>query len=221
MRILLALVVAFGLLVATVDYGQEKKVEPESVADWRKDPVCRAVYAGVLEGLYRDAVSDKIVANIIGKKTSRKDKKTMRERMKRSFVLDCPLCEPTFEAFLTYQNRKAESLGGGRELAQKTLPGLGAQWKKALLSDATRQRLEGLSVLVERWVRVKLDSSSEIKPAEIQAWKNRVHQRSTKGKGKLISLIQDGNDYKQWSAYWGCAACNGSTLAAEAWKIKP
>ena len=42
-----------------------------------------------------------------------------------------------------------------------------------------------------------------------------------KGKGKLISLIQDGNDYKQWSAYWGCAACNGSTLAAEAWKIKP
>jgi hypothetical protein len=79
--------------------------EEESVeeSDWRTDRVCEAIYEAVLEGLHRDKVSDEIVANVIGKKSKKKDSKTIQERMKRSFVLDCPLCDPTFEAFLTYQ----------------------------------------------------------------------------------------------------------------------
>ena len=221
MRISFILVVVFALLVESVDCSQGKKNDPKLVTDWKKDPVCKAVYAGVLKGLYRDQVSDEIVTNIIGKKTKTKDRKALRKRMKRSFVLDCPLREPTFEAFLAYQTRKSDRIPGlTRGGALKLTPGLDAKLQKELLSDDTKTRLKGLAPVVQQWVLVKLESNSELKPAEIQEWKKRVEQRSSQGKSKLVSLMQNTKDYKEWSPYWGCAACNGSREAALNWKTK-
>ena len=111
MRFSSIIIVVFGLLVGSVHFAQDKKSQPQTPTDWKKDAVCRAIFDGVLEGLHRDRVNTEIVANIIGEKNKNKDRKTLRERMKRSFVLDCPLCEPTFEAFLAYQNGKPYKTG--------------------------------------------------------------------------------------------------------------
>lgn len=221
MRISHAIVVAFALFVESVHCSQDKNTDTRLVTDWKKDPVCKAVYAGVLEGLYRNRVSDDIVTNIVGKKTPKHDRKTLRERMKRSFVLDCPLCEPTFAAFLAYQTRKSDRIPGStRAGASKVAPGLSAKLQKQLLSDATKTRLEGLAPVVQQWVLVKLKSNTVLKPAEIQEWKKRVQQRSSQGKTKLLALMKNTKGYKEWSPYWGCAACNGSQDAALNWKTK-
>ena len=66
----------------------------QNSASWKKDPVGQAVFEGVLEGLIRDQVDAAVVENIIGNPSSTV---SHEERMKRSFVLNCPLCEPTFE----------------------------------------------------------------------------------------------------------------------------
>ena len=79
MRISFILVVVFALLVESVDCSQGKKNDPKLGTDWKEDPVCKAVYDGVLKGLYRDQVSDEIVTNIIGKKTKTKDRKALRK----------------------------------------------------------------------------------------------------------------------------------------------
>ena len=52
---------------------------------WKANSVCQAVYEAVLEGLYRDNVSDAIVSNIIGEKSQDRSPEMMQARMKRSF----------------------------------------------------------------------------------------------------------------------------------------
>lgn len=225
MRFPILLVAAFALVAQSVHSSQDKKQQANPVTDWKKDPVCQAVYDGVLEGLYRDRVSQEIVTNIIGKKTVKSDKKALRERMRRSFVLDCPLCEPTFAAFLSYQNARHLKKGANSIpttssplSSTKIATGLSSEYTKHLLSQDTKTRLEGLAPVVQKWISIKLDSHSELKPAEILAWKQRVQARFDQGKTQLIKLITKTGSYKEWSPYWGCAACNGSRQAAEKWQ---
>src|SRR5262245_16971335 len=99
MRTLLfaALVLAMGV-PTTEGEPAKPKARPAKVADWKADPACRLVFHAVLEGLYEDGVTDDVVNNIVPAD------KTGREKMRRSFVLGCPLCQPVFEAFCVYQN---------------------------------------------------------------------------------------------------------------------
>ena len=69
MRISILVVMAFALVSQSAFFNQDEEQRSDSPTEWKKDPVCQAVYDGVLEGLYRDGVSQTIVANIIGTKT--------------------------------------------------------------------------------------------------------------------------------------------------------
>src|SRR5688572_32689605 len=109
MRILLlaARVLAVGGHVAG-DRPATSRPRPEAdpvVKDWKADPACRLVFHAVLQGLYEDGVDDEVVNNIVPA-----DKKGS-EKMRRSFVLGCPLCQPAFEAFAAYQARPKFSDG--------------------------------------------------------------------------------------------------------------
>ena len=225
MRISILVVMAFALVSQSAFFNQDEEQRSDSPTEWKKDPVCQAVYDGVLEGLYRDGVSQIIVANIIGTKTLKNNKKTLRDRMKRSFVLECPLCEPTFAAFLAYQNGRrhktdADSLGTSNSpsSSNQITAGLSSEDTKQLLSQDTKTRLQGLAPVIQKWVSTKLNSHEQLKPVEIQAWKQRVRSRSDQGKTQLSQLMSKTDNYKEWSPYWGCAACNGSRQAAEEWK---
>src|SRR5260221_7841590 len=90
------------------------------VKDWKADPACRLVFFAVLQGLYEDGVSDEVVNSIVPA-----DKKG-REKMRHSFVLDCPLCQPAYEAFCAYQSRPRFLDEGklGKGLPEKTVEGL-------------------------------------------------------------------------------------------------
>lgn len=224
MRISLFFFLAFVVFIGSVHFAQDKNIASPAGTDWKKDPVCQAVFQAVLEGLQRDHVSGNIVANIIGKKSTRNDRKSLRERMKRSFVLDCPLCEPTFEAFLAYQNGKLpkQNKKPGKSLStpSQIKSGLTTPEKLLLLSDDTKTRLRGLAPVVQKWVSAKLDTHTELSKQEIADWTKRVHTRSQQGKTKLLQLITKTGNYKEWSPYWGCAACNGSRDAASNWQTQ-
>src|SRR5215510_1021464 len=129
------------------DEPAKTKPTAAKVTDWKADPACRLVFFAVLEGLYEDGVSDEIVNNIVPP-----DKKG-REKMRRSFVLDCPLCQPAFEAFCVYQARPKFSDGGKSSTFGKGLPD---SVTKGLLSDTLSTRLITLRKPICEWVERRL-----------------------------------------------------------------
>ena len=78
MRIPLVRIATCVVLVESVYCSHGKNVDSKLVTEWKKDPVCKAVYDAVLQGLYRDRVRDEIVTNIVGKQAPKNDRKTPR-----------------------------------------------------------------------------------------------------------------------------------------------
>ena len=186
---------------------------------WKANSVRQAVYEAVLEGLYRDHVSDAIVSNIIGEKSQNQSSEMLQARMKRSFVLNCPLCEPTFEAFLTYQMRNKQGEGETTRKAKRGAgDGIEQKLQKRLLGKRAGERTRALGRVTEKWISVKLNSKHQFKSAEIQAWKDSISKRASEGQSELFQLIESSEHYKEWSPYTGCGVCNGAKLAAEGWE---
>src|SRR4051812_4563945 len=98
MRLLLIAALTLPLGAAALADGPAGG-KPGPGKDWKSDPACRLVFFAVLQGLYEDGVGDDVVNSVVppGKKG--------REKMRHSFVLDCPLCQPAYEAFCAYQAR--------------------------------------------------------------------------------------------------------------------
>lgn len=190
------------------------RTQPAIQLDWKEDSACQLVFFAVLEGLYRDGVKDDVVENVIGAPSSKTDEKSLESRMRLSFVSGCPLCRPTFEAFLAYQNRPRASDG----LAIQFGDGLDEKLRRDLLSDETMTRLKALRSPVQGWVLAKLESSG-LSDAEVVEMKGRLRDRAKEGTSMLNDMIQeDSEHYRDWTMYWGCAACNGSRDAANLWK---
>lgn len=194
-----ALAVTFVSLLAA-DGPRPAAEKPPAVTDWKADPACRLVFFAVLQGLYEDGVSDAVVASIVP------PDKAGREQMRHSFVLDCPLCQPAYEAFRAYQARprflgeeKPAALGKG--LDEKTVEGL--------MSKAVSTRLITLRGPMKRWVEARL-VAMKLDPAEREKWWADVAARAGQGTTTLRGLIGTDPAYKAWSGYWGCAACLGS-----------
>lgn len=183
----------------------------EDTVAWKDDPVCQMVFFAVLEGLYSQGVSDEVVESIVGPKCDTSDADKMRERIKRSFVLECPLCQPTFEAFVAYQSRPRFSDGSN---ADNFGSGFEQSMKERLLSDRLQTRLEALKVFVQDCVSKKL-AHVDMSEEEFADWGGRVMKRAQEGKQQLIGLTRSEESYQQWGIYWGCAACNGSRDAVQ------
>jgi hypothetical protein len=176
------------------------------VKDWKSDPACRLVFHAVLEGLYEDGVSDEVVNNIVPP-----DKKG-QEKMRRSFVLGCPLCQPAFEAFCVYQARPKFSDGSKSSTFGK---GLSPTVVKGLMSDTVSTRLITLRKPIRTWVERRL-RSMKLSRDEREKWWKDISARAGQGTSTLRAKIASDPWYKNWSGYWGCAACLGSCDACEA-----
>lgn len=114
-------------------------------ANWFEKEGSQLVFFSVLEGLYRDGVSQELVKALIPE-----------EEMTHSFVYACPLCHPTFEALLIYAQRRpfygqkggdVDTFGGGLDTALA----------KRLKSEDPNTRRAALQNLVMRWVDQRLD----------------------------------------------------------------
>ena len=186
------------------------KVLPPKPIDWQDDPVCRMVFHAVLEGLYEDGVSDAVVDAIVPREAKSGD-----DPVKKSFVAKCPLCHPVYEAFAAYQKRPAFS---GDSAKRNTLgKGLDAAVVKDLTGADLQKRLKALAPLVQKWVAVRL-ASMRLTKKETLDWQAQLSERSEQGKSMLYELMHKDPHYKDWSGYWGCAACNGTTDACRAMK---
>jgi hypothetical protein len=182
------------------------RAAPAKVTDWKADPACRLVFHAVLQGLYEDGVTDDVVNNIVP------PDKQGREKMRRSFVLDCPLCQPAFEAFCVYQSRPKFSDGSKASTFGKGLP---EAVQKGLLSDSLPTRLTTLRGPIRNWVEARL-RSMKLTAAERRKWWDDIAARSLQGAATLRAQKAADPWYKDWSGYWGCAACGGSEDAAGA-----
>src|SRR5256885_249044 len=103
-----SLLLVLGLIITLAQFSTADppsaaapKKETKPLTDWKQDPVCKMVFFAVLEGLYEDGVSSEAADSVVGKS---KDGKT---EIKQTFVFECPLCHPVYEAFRVYQQRPA------------------------------------------------------------------------------------------------------------------
>jgi hypothetical protein len=175
-----------------------KKEAPKPPPDWKEDPVCKMVFFAVLEGLYEDGVSNEAVDNIVGRT---KDGKV---EIRHTFVFQCPLCHPVYEAFRLYQQRPAF-----RDKGDSFGKGIDPKLETNIRSTALRTRQGALQTLVHRWVERRL-SGMGLSDEQRKDWARRLEERSNQGNA-LLSKLQ-GTD--PWYGGWGygfCAACRGCT----------
>jgi hypothetical protein len=205
-----AVVVWGGWLPAAGEPPTPTPKPAEKPADWQADPVCHMVFFAVLEGLYRDGVPDEVVDSIVPRHP-----KEGQNPVKTSFVFQCPLCHPVYEAFALYQRRPAFS---GEDKKRDTFgKGIDPELVTALKSENAKTRLGALATLVHRWVEHRL-TMMRLTDAEKQEWVKKLGERSNQGQKHLSDLLGTDPAYKGWSTYWGCAACKGTTGACQAVK---
>jgi hypothetical protein len=207
------LIAALALPLATLAPASGPgKAEPKSpaVKDWKADPACRLVFFAVLQGLYEDGVSDEVVNSVVppGKKGE--------EQMRHSFVLGCPLCRPAFEAFRAYQGRPRFAEDEKGSTFGKGLPKAEAD---GLMAKQVSTRLIALRKPMKRWVEARL-VSMKLDEAERKRWWDDLSARAGEGSAMLRELKKRKDPwYKDWSDYWGCAACLGSQDACR--EVRP
>jgi hypothetical protein len=201
------LLLVLGLLVAVVQLTSSaeppktdppKKSVPKPIEDWKEDPVCKMVFFAVLEGLYEDGVSNEGVDKIVGRT---KDGKV---EIRHTFVFECPLCHPVYEAFRAYQQRpqfrdKGDAFGKGIDPKLET----------SLRSTTLRTRQGALQVLVHRWVDRRLNQMG-LSEEQKNDWARRLEERSKQGDDLLRKLRGTDPWYTGWG-YGFCAACKGCT----------
>ena len=118
--------------------------------DWPDSHASQLIFFSVLEGLYRDGVSNDDVDQII---PPGKDGRPTFDR--ENFVYACPLCHPAFEAFRMYRQR--EAFYGLKARVDTFGPGLGADVSVQLHSPDRAKRREAIQGLIQRWVAERLD----------------------------------------------------------------
>jgi hypothetical protein len=187
-----------------------KKASPpaKSADDWKKDPVCRMVFFAVLEGLYTDGVSRQAVDSVVG------GTKGSAGEIRQTFVIECPLCHPVYEAFRAYQQRPAFR-GKGDTLGK----GLEAKLERGLRDKGLRTRQGALQTLVHRWVQRRL-AEMRLSAEEKRDWAMRLEERSRQGDALLARLKVTDRWYGGWG-YGFCAACRGCTAACGELKSSP
>lgn len=209
-----ALFLVLGLSVvhgrpSSADAPKAPKTEtPKAPTDWKEDPVCKMVFFAVLEGLYEDGVSKEAVDNIVGMT------KEGKVEIRHTFVFECPLCHPVYEAFRLYQQRP-QFRDNGNAFGKGLDPMLDAN----LRNTALRTRQDALQTLVHRWVERRLTAMG-LSTEQQKDWARRLEERSKQGNDLLGKLRGTDPWYQLWG-YGFCAACRGCTDVCETLKAPP
>lgn len=106
------------------------------------------LFFAVLEGLYRDGVSDAVVA-----KLSELDPKS---GWPRDFVYACNICMPAFDALQLFRTRP--KFFGDKQGENDFGEGLPEDLERRLLSLDDAERHGAIRELVQRWVTVRFES---------------------------------------------------------------
>lgn len=171
---------------------------PAPDSRWQDDPACRMVFFATLEGLYTDGIATEVVDLIV----PRGD-----DSIQRSFVLQCPLCHPVYEAFRLYQSRQPFAMDPDKtDTFGRAKPD--PELLKALRSEDVYTRIRAMGGLVRPWIEKRL-AMMRLTEAETKEWKDRLLKRVEEGDRQFKKLKQtEGTVYsKHWLFYDGCQAC--------------
>jgi hypothetical protein len=160
---------------------------------WVQSRASQLVFFAVLEGLYRDGLSNDLVDLIIPPGESGKGRFDPEH-----FVYACPLCHPAFEGFRLYRQR--EEFFGLKARVDTFGPGLDDAFKVRLSSQDAGQRRKGIEELINRWVSQRLDLMRLSKP-EREAITREMAQGRKQGMNGLKQASQTRTN---------CPICDGS-----------
>lgn len=187
-----------AILAAPLTAGEEE-IDRKQVYEF--------VFYAVLEGLYRDGVSNIDVDVILHKEDDREH---------THFIYACPICMPTLNALLTYRSRPR--LFYRRKPPTSTFgPGLPRELSNPLRNGTVEERLAVIQTLTQRWIGRRLDLVS--RDAEERARWQRAMTRSREQGAEMLELYRkNGQVWMNAPAYETveeCAICQGATQACE------
>jgi hypothetical protein len=165
------------------------------------------VFFSVLEGLYRDGVSQDTVKAMLPEG---------QHEMTHSFIYACPLCHPTFEAFRIYAMRKP-FYGQKADEVDTFGKGLNAAVVTKLKSDDPNERRAALQSLIERWVSQRMDMMrlSEEERAKIAEEIKKLKEAGERTLKSFQSTRSGSKYYKEIYEGWkSCPSCEGSAKGA-------
>ena len=179
--------IAFKLCIAGTDTPTGAR------GTWAQSQASQLVFFAVLEGLYRDGVTNTDVDLIIPPGEDGKSKFDLEH-----FVYACPLCHPAYEAFRLYRHRDA--FYGFKAQIDTLGTGLDETVKASLRSSDAAQRREAIEGLIRRWVGQRLEMM-RLSKAELEQITREMEQGRKKGMGGLRQASQTRTN---------CPICDGS-----------
>ena len=160
---------------------------------WVQSRASQLVFFAVLEGLYRDGISNEVVDSIIPP-----DKNGKARFDSEHFVYACPICHPAFEAFRLYRQRG--DFYGLKSPVDTFGPGLDHAVSVRLQSHDPEERRKAIEELINHWVKQRLDLM-RLAEAERQAITLEMEQGRKEGMNALKSATQTRKN---------CPICDGS-----------
>tara|TARA_R110002072_G_scaffold302990_1_gene490806 strand:+ start:34605 stop:35207 length:603 start_codon:yes stop_codon:yes gene_type:complete len=170
--------------------------QPDSPLQQPKTRFETEIFHAVLEGLYDDGVDNETLDLIL-----------MKDEVGdfRHFVRGCPICTYVLEAMRHYRARPefVSFKTGGNTWG----PGLTKQDRERFASPQMKVRLDGIQILVQRWLDKRMDRL-RLNKRERAAWALEMKKRAKKGMEMLAVLRQAGAS-EQWQDF-DCPSCVGA-----------
>jgi hypothetical protein len=162
------------------------------------------IFFAVLEGLYRDGVSNEVVDAVV-----RIDEQT---NYPANFVWACPLCMPAYNAFLVYRGRREFT---GMKLRRDTFgPGLAPERAERLLAVDSAVAQVALEDLILDWMDRRMDAL-RLTEEERAAWRSEMEIRRKQGMTYLDGYQRAGLG-GSYASMKTCPICEGANGASRA-----
>jgi hypothetical protein len=200
-RLLLAFVATAALVtvVALSVGGAGTPATSGAAKAWPHTRAGQLVFFAVLEGLYRDGVTNSDVDLIIPPEASGKPRFD-----KEIFVYACPLYHPAFEALRLYRQR--EEIFGLKGKVDTFGRGLDESVRKQLRSPEAAERRQAVEGLISRWVGQRLEVM-RLTAAEREDITREFEAGRKQGMGSLNQTVKAGEVSQSRT---NCAICDGS-----------
>ncbi|MCE9594702.1 MAG: hypothetical protein K8S98_10965 [Planctomycetes bacterium] len=202
----LVLFLAAGSLAALAVPRQDPATPPDEfsyVPPQLRPSYTEELFLAVLTGLYHDGVSNEVVT-----KLTALDPKS---GWPRDFVYSCNICMPAFDAMRAYLARPGFY---ARKVAADTFgSGLPDEVERRLLSDDASVRRAAIRELVERWMRVHLESKRPT-DAERAEWADEMAVRR-KAALQLLELYKANGVSGAYETMTECAFCEAANGACK------
>ncbi|PWU10591.1 MAG: hypothetical protein C5B50_25320 [Verrucomicrobia bacterium] len=188
--------IALSLASAIVSSALAAEPARRTPHSWPGTRASQLVFFAVLEGLYRDGVTNSDVDLIIPPSTNGAPRFDPEH-----FVYACPLCHPAFEAFRLYRHR--DRIFGLKAPMDTFGPGLDDNIRSQLRSPNPESRRKAIETLISRWVAQRLELM-RLTPEERADITREMEQGRKQGMGALKNGLTGLQLRKN------CPICDGS-----------